>query len=80
MRVIVRDEASHLYWSGSDHWVAEVAAAWEFQTLQEAAQRALKDRVRTTSVVLSYQDPVCELALNPDFCVERTIRRQDASA
>lgn len=79
MRVLVRDDVNRLYWSGGDRWVAEVAAASEFQTLQQAAQKALEQRARDLSVILAYDQPVCELALNPDFCVEPTARRAAAA-
>ncbi len=71
MRIIVRDEARRLYRGAGDGWVAEAAAAWEFQTLHAAALKATEDATLTTSVVLAYEDPVCELALNPDYCIER---------
>ena len=74
-RILVRDDVKRLYLSEGERWVAEVAAAREFQTLDEAALKALGDRARTTSVVLAYENPGCELALNPDYCVEQTIGR-----
>ncbi len=67
---------NHLYWNAGGQWVVEAAAAWEFRTLHEAALKALEDKARTTSVVVAYQDPVCELVLNPDCCLERPIRRR----
>ncbi len=66
---------NYLYWNAGGQWVVEAAAAWEFRTLHEAALKALEDKARTTSVVVIYQDPVCELVLNPHFCVARNIRR-----
>ncbi len=80
MRDIVRDDANRRYWSARDRRVAEVAAAWEFHTLHEAALKALEDRALDTSVVLAYEDPVCELALNPDFCLGHRARNRAAPA
>ncbi len=65
---------NQLYWNAGGQWVAEAAAAWEFHTLHAAALKALENKARTTSVVLVYENPVCELALNPHYCVERKVR------
>lgn len=75
MRVLVRDDTNQLYWKTGDEWVAEVAGARDFQTLHDAALKALENKARTTSVVLAYENPVCELVLNPHYCVELTTRR-----
>ncbi len=74
-RILVRDDVKRLYLSEGERWVAEVASAREFQTLDDAALKALGDRARTTSVVLVFENPRCELALSPDYCIEQTIWR-----
>ncbi|HOC56157.1 MAG TPA: hypothetical protein PKI20_11085 [Verrucomicrobiota bacterium] len=70
MRILVRDEARRLYRGVVDDWVA-AAAACEFQTVHAAALKANEDTALTTSVVLACEESGCELALNPDYCVER---------
>jgi hypothetical protein len=69
MRVLIRDDVNGLYWVQYGHWVKNSADAWDFKSLEAAGQTARQQRSDRISVVLSYEDPVCELAVHPDFCV-----------
>ena len=69
MKVLVRDDEKRLYWGNHNEWVQDADAAQPFPSLQDAGKRARAELKKTTSVVLSYENPPCELALNPDFCV-----------
>jgi hypothetical protein len=64
MRVLVRDDTTRLYWGAGDRWVANSADAWDFETVEAAGLKAREFKADNASVVLSYEEPPCELALS----------------
>ena len=64
MRVLVRDDTTRLYWGGGDQWVANAAAARDLETVEAAGLKAQELRAGSVSVILSYEEPQCELALS----------------
>lgn len=68
MKVLLRDPRTGCYLGRDDRWVAHCEEALEFDSLHEAGRRAY-ERHHEAKVVLRYSDPVCELAVNPAFCV-----------
>jgi hypothetical protein len=71
MKVLLKDEELRLYYAGQDQWVAEVKAAVNFEVIDRAGRKALECPSRVMSVVLRYEEPECEVALNPAFCLPR---------
>ncbi len=65
MRILVR-LPGRLYLGTGDNPVAEPDAR-EFNTIPEAGHAAI--RLPHAAVVLSYQNPRCELQLDPVYCV-----------
>ncbi len=54
---------------GKETWVTEPTAALEFVDIRVAGEKAREHVDMDLDVVLKYEDPVCELALNPAFCL-----------
>lgn len=71
VKVLLRDEEARLYYGPNDIWVADPNAALDFQVLEKAGEKALDSPTQTLAVVLKYDSPECELALNPIFCFPR---------
>jgi hypothetical protein len=69
MRVLLRNERTGLYRGKELDWVAGIEDAAEFGTIQAAGQKARSSDEDELDVVLRYEDPQCELALNPAYCV-----------
>ncbi len=69
MKVLLQDAQTRLYYGGENVWVTEVAQAVDFGAVQTAGQKAREHRLDDANVVLRYEDPQCELALNPAYCV-----------
>jgi len=69
MKVLLRDEEARLYYRAEHVWVADPSAAMDFHALERAGQIASDHGDQTLTVVLRYEDPECELALNPAFCI-----------
>jgi hypothetical protein len=69
MRVLLRNGRTGLYRGKSLDWVAEIEDAAEFNTIQAAGQNARSSDEEEVDVVLRYDEPECELALNPAYCV-----------
>lgn len=69
MKVLLRDEQTRLYYAGEKSWVAEPARAVDFRVLQKAGQKARGCEAEMVSVVLQYEIPAREVALNPAYCV-----------
>ncbi len=68
MRILVRDNLKGLYWVEGGLWVSERSAATEFNTVQAAVSSARRLMLTNIRVVLVYEDPACELALDPASC------------
>jgi hypothetical protein len=60
-----------LYLTSDGQWGAKVNAR-EFADVEAAGQEAF--RFEDAHVVLSYDEPHCELALNPAYCARRPPR------
>ncbi len=70
MKVLVRHDHTRRYLGPVGDWVTLKSQAREFRTLQTAGEVARNADTTECSVVLSYDDPPCELAINPVFCVQ----------
>jgi hypothetical protein len=51
-------------------WVDKHEAATNFGTLEAAGRRARESGGMDVAVVLRYESPECEVALNPAYCVQ----------
>jgi hypothetical protein len=69
MRVLLRNGRTGLYRGKQLDWVTEIEDAAEFGTIQAAGQKARSSDQEELDVVLRYDEPECELALNPVYCV-----------
>jgi hypothetical protein len=69
MKVLLKDEETRHYYGGEDRWVADASDAFNFEVIEKAGKKALECHARVTNVVLRYDDPICELALNPAYCL-----------
>ena len=76
MKVLIKDEAAQLYYGPNDTWVADPAAATDFQALERAGEQALQCKAQMLAVVLRYESPDSELALNPIYCLKRPPSRK----
>jgi hypothetical protein len=68
MRVLVRNDKTRRYFCEVGAWVTEANEAMCFPTLYAAGKKARE--IEDCDVVLSYENPSCELALNPVYCVQ----------
>lgn len=71
MKVLLRDLETDSYSGISEPWVRRVEEAEEFKTLEDAGRKASEIDQGDLVVVLRYEKPSCELALNPAYCVPR---------
>jgi hypothetical protein len=69
MRVLLRDLKTGLYAGREVPWVRDLQEAEDFRTVEVAGRRAWKNGGENIAVVLRYEDPECELALNPIYCL-----------
>jgi hypothetical protein len=69
MKVLLKDEETRLYYGGQDRWVPKADDALNFGVIAKAGEKAKECQAHPTNVVLRYENPECELALNPVFCV-----------
>ena len=71
MKIVLKDATAGSYYAGEDRWVADPVQAMSFDAVEKAGEKGLDCQGRETSVVLRYEDPLCELALSPALCVPR---------
>jgi hypothetical protein len=69
MRVLLRNARTELYYDKTGAWVREVTTAMDFGTLEDAGKAAFTCQDPDVNVVLRYETPLCELALNPEYCI-----------
>jgi hypothetical protein len=69
MLVLLRDLKTGLYFGRENVWVGKPEAATDFATLEAAGCGAKVCVGEDVAVVLRYDNPECELALNPAFCM-----------
>jgi hypothetical protein len=67
MKVLIRDDKTRKYLAREGVWVAEAMEGMAFPSLRAAGQKAREHE--DCDVVLGYEDPPCEVALNPVYCV-----------
>ena len=65
MKIMVRQVGTGLYLASNGAW-GRRASAREFPDVEAAGLEAL--RFEKADVILSYDDPPCDLALNPVYC------------
>ncbi len=70
MKVLVRNDQTRRYLGPLGDWVSLKTQAREFGTLEKAGEEARNASCTECSVVLSYDEPPCELAINPVFCIQ----------
>jgi hypothetical protein len=69
MKILLRD-AQTCMWKGiNGAWTSALEEAVQFGTLDAAGDEAIKWGERDVVVVLKFEEPSCELALNPVYCV-----------
>ena len=69
MIVLLRDLKTGLYFGRENVWVGKPEAATDFGTVEAAGRGAWECVGEDVAVVLRYDNPECELALNPAFCM-----------
>jgi hypothetical protein len=67
MRILVRDEHTRNYLAEDGSWVSQASEARIFPTILSAGEEGRKGE--DYAVVLNYEEPCCELAINPAFCI-----------
>jgi hypothetical protein len=72
MRVLIRDAGNGLYVGRQAPWANKPEEAVEFATLEAAGRKAREFGEVDAVLVLRYENPECELALNPACCVTDT--------
>lgn len=63
MRVLLRDRKTNLFWLGDGRWTANALAACDFGSSSNCIQYALRERLADTEVVLSFENPLYDIAL-----------------
>ena len=67
--MLLRDAGTGSYVGRQVAWVGNPEVAAEFATLAAAGRKAREFGGEDVVVVLRYESPECELALNPAYCV-----------
>jgi len=80
MKVLLQNEDTRLYYGGENQWVTRVTEALNLVTVEKAAQKALQCHELALSVVLKFEQPEYELAINPAFCVPGYGERRPVAA
>jgi hypothetical protein len=63
MRVLLRNTQTGLYYARRYRWVAEPSRALDLGDIERASRFALEENVTPVEVILSYNNPICQLAL-----------------
>jgi hypothetical protein len=63
MKVLLRNTESRLYYVGNGDWTPDSSQARGFEQIELAIQFHRAERLTAMEVVLSYDDPYCDLVL-----------------
>jgi len=63
MKVLLRHAGIGLYYAGPRHWVGDQASAADLGTIERAAELSRAESFVEMDVVVTYDDPSCELIL-----------------
>jgi hypothetical protein len=63
MRVLLRHAGIGLYYAGHKHWVGDAGSALDLGTVERATELSREEAFEKMEVLVTYDDPVCELIL-----------------
>jgi len=63
MRVLLRHAGIGLYYAGRKHWVGDAGSALDLATMERAAELSRDEAFGGMDIVVTYDDPSCELVL-----------------
>ena len=63
MQVVLRCAGIGLYYAGRQHWVSNPGSALDLETIERAAELSRDESFGEMDIVVTYDDPSCELVL-----------------
>jgi len=63
MRVVLRHAGMGLYYAGRKHWVGNPDSALDLETIERATELSRDESFGEMDIVVTYDDPGCELVL-----------------
>lgn len=63
MRVVLKHAELGLYYAGHKHWVGNPDSALDLATIERATELSRDESFGEMDIVVTYDDPVCELVL-----------------
>ena len=63
MKVLLRKTNTCLYYVGTNQWTADSKLARDFEQVEGAIQLHRAEQLTGVEVVLTYDDPLCDLVL-----------------
>ena len=63
MRVVLRHTGIGLFYAGHKHWVGDPDSALDLETIERATVLSRDESFEEMDIVVTYDDPDCELVL-----------------
>jgi hypothetical protein len=63
MRVLLRHAVIGLYYAGRKHWVGDPGSALDLATIERATELSREEEFGDMDILVTYDDPPCELVL-----------------
>jgi hypothetical protein len=63
MNVLLRHSGIGLYYAGRKHWVGNPDAALHLESIERATELSAEESFSEMEIVVTYDDPECELVL-----------------
>ncbi len=71
MKILLRDAHTRLFEAIDGTWTSNPQDACVYPSIRVAGEHAVTCCAdRNIEVVLQYEEPPCQLALNPQYCIE----------
>ena len=64
MKVLLRRTNTNIYYAGNNEWTEDSRYARDFDQVEEAIQFHKDEKLTEVEVVLSYDDPFCNVVLS----------------
>ena len=71
MKILLRDAHTRMFEGIDGEWTSDLTKACVYPSIYAAGEHAIRCcNDRRVEVILHYEDPLCQLALNPQYCIQ----------
>lgn len=74
LKIFLREAQTRRLWTVNGDWTFDPKDTVHFESIETAGEEAIRYHDHDIEVVLRYEEPPVELALNPVYCIKRRLK------